>query len=302
MAYQIPAIAKGVFESLVEFWQWYERSRQAAIAANIDSLELDWLLERVAGIDKLALRLRQIEPDVSVQLKLDSLWQQRLCDRLPVQYLAGETTWRDLDLYVTPAVLIPRPETELLIDLAWDYCDRTKADTGEWVDLGTGSGAIALGLAKALPKANIHAVDRSAEALAIAKQNALRHGLESQIRFYQGNWFEPLEAIRGKVAGMVSNPPYIPTAEVEQLQPEVRDCEPRLALDGGSDGLEAIRYLIATAPFYLAIGGYWIVEVMVGQAPTVAEMLARSGLYAQIEIHQDRSGIERFVAAIVSVR
>jgi release factor glutamine methyltransferase len=170
---------------------------------------------------------------------------------------------------------------------------------GEWVDLGTGSGAIALGLAKALPKANIHAIDRSAEALAIAKQNAIRHSLENRIKFYQGNWFEPLAMLKGKIAGMVSNPPYIPTAEIEQLQPEVKNCEPQLALDGGSDGLEAIRYLISMAPVYLAIGGYWIVEVMAGQAPTVAKMLARSGSYTQIEIHQDRSGIERFVAAIV---
>lgn len=281
------------------FWQWYERSRQVAISAKIDSLELDWLLERVAGIDKLALRLRQIEPDASMQLKLDSLWQKRLRDRLPVQYLAGETTWRDLNLYVTPAVLIPRPETELLIDLVLEYCTRHQVEAGEWVDLGTGSGAIALGLARVLPKANIHAVDLSDEALAIAKQNALRHGLQSRIRFYQGNWFEPLEAIRGKVAGMVSNPPYIPTAEVERLQPEVRDCEPRLALDGGNDGLDAMRYLISAAPSYLAIGGYWIVEVMAGQASTVVKMLARSDSYAQIEIHQDRSGIERFVAATV---
>jgi release factor glutamine methyltransferase len=128
MAYQISAIAKGIFESLVEFWQWYERSQQAAISAQIDSRELDWLLERVAGIDKLSLRLQQLEPDTSMQLKLDGMWQQRLRDRLPVQYLAGETTWRDLDLYVTPAVLIPRPETEMLIDIVQDYCDRSLVD------------------------------------------------------------------------------------------------------------------------------------------------------------------------------
>jgi release factor glutamine methyltransferase len=283
----------------VKFWEWYDRSRQEAISAEITSIELDWLLERVAGIDKLSLRLKRVNPELSVLQELDRLWQQRLRDRLPVQYLVGETTWRDLELCVSPAVLIPRPETELLIDLVQEYCDRTQIKSGEWVDLGTGSGAIALGLAKSLPSANIHAVDCSDEALAIARQNALRCGLENRVKFYHGNWFEPLAAIKGKITGMVSNPPYIPTAEVEQLQPEVRDYEPRLALDGGDDGLDAIRHLIATAPFYLTMGAYWIVEVMAGQAPTVAKILDYSRSYTHIKIHPDQAGIERFVAATV---
>jgi release factor glutamine methyltransferase len=281
----------------VEFWEWYEQSRQEAVSAEIPSIELDWLLERLAGIDKLSLRLRRVNLELSVLQELDRLWQQRLRDRVPVQYLIGETTWRDLDLCVSPAVLIPRPETELLIDLVQEYYDRTQIKSGEWVDLGTGSGAIALGLAKILPNANVHAVDCSDEALAIAAQNARRNGLEQRIKFYQGNWFEPLVAIKGKITGMVSNPPYIPSVEVEQLQMEVREHEPRLALDGGDDGLDPIRHLITTAPFYLTLGAYWIVEVMAGQAPTVAKILAYSDSYAHIKIHQDQWGIERFVAA-----
>lgn len=284
---------------IVKFWEWYDRSCQEAISAEIPSIELDWLLERVAGIDKLSLRLKRVNLELSVLQELDRLWQQRLHDRLPVQYLVGETSWRDLELRVSPAVLIPRPETELLIDLVQEYCDRTQIKSGEWVDLGTGSGAIALGLAKILPNANIHAVDCSDEALAIAAQNARRYHLEQRINFYQGNWFEPLAAIKGKITGMVSNPPYIPTIEVERLQMEVRDHEPRLALDGGDDGLDAIRYLIATAPFYLILGAYWIVEVMAGQAPTVVKILAHSDSYTHIKIHLDQSGIERFVSATV---
>jgi release factor glutamine methyltransferase len=284
---------------IVKFWEWYDRSRQEAISAEIPSIELDWLLERVAGIDKLSLRLKRVNLELSVLQELDRLWQQRLHDRLPVQYLVGETSWRDLELRVSPAVLIPRPETELLIDLVQEYCDHTQIKSGEWVDLGTGSGAIALGLAKILPNANVHAVDCSDEALAIAAQNARRYRLEQRINFYQGNWFEPLAAIKGKITGMASNPPYIPTVEVERLQVEVRGHEPRLALDGGDDGLDAIRYLIATAPFYLTLGSYWIVEVMAGQAPTVAKILAHSDSYTHIKIHPDQSGIERFVAATV---
>jgi release factor glutamine methyltransferase len=220
-----------------------------------------------------------------------------LHDRIPVQYLVGETTWRDLELYVTPAVLIPRPETELLVDLARDYCDRRQIEVGTWVDLGTGSGAIVLGLAQALPQADIYAVDRSLEALAIAQKNARRSGLENRVKFCHGNWFEPLATIKGQITGMVSNPPYIPTAEIASLQPEVRDCEPHLALDGGVDGLDAIRYLIATAPLYLIAGGYWVVELMLGQAPIVATMLAETDCYADIQIHCDGMGVERFVAA-----
>jgi release factor glutamine methyltransferase len=281
----------------VKFWEWYDRSQQQAISAQISSVELDWLLDRVAGIDKLSLRLRRVNIEPSVLQKLDNLWQQRLRDRLPVQYLAGETSWRDLELLVSPAVLIPRPETELLIDLVQEHCDRHQIKSGEWVDLGTGSGAIALGLATTLPEANIHAVDRSVEALAIAQQNSQRCGLEGRVKFYHGNWFEPLAALKGKIAGMVSNPPYIPSAEIAGLQPEVRDCEPRLALDGGMDGLDAVRHLIATAPSYLIAGGYWVVELAIGQAPIVANMLAEVNCYSHIQIQGDRAGIERFVSA-----
>lgn len=285
-------------KSFLKFWEWYDRSRQEAISAKIPTVELEWLLERVAGIDKLSLRLKRVNLEPSVLQKLDRLWQQRLRDRLPVQYLAGETTWRDLELLVSPAVLIPRPETELLIDLVQDYCDRNQIKSGEWVDLGTGSGAIALGLAQALPDANIHAVDRSVEALAIAQQNAQRCGLENRVKFYHGNWFEPLAALKRKITGMVSNPPYIPTKEIEHLQPEVRDCEPHLALDGGIDGLDAVRHLITTAPLYLMTGGYWVVELAIGQAPIVVTMLMEMKCYDRIQIHCDRAGIERFVAAI----
>lgn len=284
----------------MEFWQWYDRSRQEAISAEIPAIELDWLLDRVAGIDKLSLRLQQVNIEPSVLQKLDDLWQRRLRDRLPAQYLAGETTWRDLELLVSPAVLIPRPETELLVDLVQEYCDRHQIISGEWVDLGTGSGAIALGLAQALPDANIHAVDRSMEALAIAQQNAQRCGLEDRVKFYHGNWFEPLAALKGRVTGMVSNPPYIPTEEIKELQPEVRDYEPRLALDGGIDGLDAVRHLISTAPLYLMRGGYWVVELAIGQAAIVVNMLAEMNCYSHIQIHCDRAGIERFVAATIN--
>ena len=168
---------------------------------------------------------------------------------------------------------------------------------GQWADLGTGSGAIALGLADVFRTATIHAVDRSPDALAIAQQNALNSGLADSIRFYQGSWWEPLESLKGQFSGMVSNPPYIPTSTVSTLQPEVVNHEPHLALDGGADGLDCIRHLIEISPTYLRPGGVWLVEMMAGQAEAVRELLQNQGSYCNIEIHADLAGIERFAVA-----
>lgn len=194
--------------------------------------------------------------------------------------------------------MIPRPETECLIDLAVAAVQNSdrNLEQGHWVDLGTGSGAIALGLAAALPAAIIHAVDYSSDALAIAQKNAQNLGANS-IKFYQGSWWQPLEFLKGQVSGMVANPPYIPTSLVPQLQPEVANHEPFLALDGGSDGLNCIRHLIETSPVYLQPGGVWLIEMMAGQAEIVTELLQNQGNYCNIEIHADLAGIERFALA-----
>ncbi len=287
------------------FWQWYARSRLAGQAADIPLGELDWLIGQYAGIDRLALRLQQLPAGAHLSAErlndLDRLWQQRLTARTPVQYLVGGVAWRQFELCVTPAVLIPRPETEEMVDLArevWERGLRSRVGniSNRWADLGTGSGAIAIGLADVLPDCAIVAVDRSEAALAVARQNATRCGVSDRVRFCAGNWCEPLAAF-APMAGIVSNPPYIPTAELDTLQPEVRDWEPRLALDGGEDGLAAIRHLIDTAPPYLVPGGVWLVEVMAGQATAVMALLQAAGRYAGIASHRDRAGIERFVSA-----
>lgn len=288
----------------LELWQWYQQATRAALAAAVSPQELDWLMQEIAGLDRLALRLGSFKdkPQIQIQLSLadlDKLWQQRLNERLPVQYIAGSAAWRQFQLTVSPAVLIPRPETESLIDLAAAVKKAvvTQLQQGDWVDLGTGSGAIAIGLAAAFPRAKIHAVDRSPEAIAIASFNAQKLGFADRIHFYQGDWWEPLAALKGQISGMVSNPPYIPSSLIPQLQPEVAKHEPHLALDGGADGLDCIRYLIETAPAYLRSGGIWLIEMMAGQAHTVAELLHDQGSYCNIEIHPDLAGIERFALA-----
>lgn len=289
----------------LELWQWRNAAQKAAIAANIPPAEVDWLLQELAGLERLTLRLESFKNWSEIKLKLpledlDQLWQQRLNERLPVQYIAKSVPWRQFKLAVSPAVLIPRPETECLIDLAVtaakNSCD-TQLEQGHWVDLGTGSGAIALGLADAFEKATIHAVDCSPDAKAIAQINAQNLGFANRIQFYQGSWWEPLASLKDQVSGMVANPPYIPSTLVPQLQPEVAKHEPHLALDGGVDGLDCIRHLVKTSPDYLRSGGVWLIEMMAGQAQTVAELLQNQGSYCNIEIHADLAGIERFALA-----
>jgi release factor glutamine methyltransferase len=283
-----------------QFWDWYKQQLVVAREFDVPSNELEWLILRILPLDKLDLRLQSsrvsqlVTPDLLHGL--DRLWQQRLHDRVPVQYLTGAVTWRNLDLQVSPDVLIPRPETELIIDIVMANCPIHRSWHGDWVDLGTGSGAIAIALAQNFPHLSIHAVDLSPNALAIAQINASQHKI-SNIHFACGSWFAPLTSWRGKIFGMVANPPYIPSAEVLRLQPEVTNHEPHLALDGGADGLDAIRHLLAIAPEYLMSGGFWLVELMAGQAPIVQSWLQAHPKYWQIQMHQDYAGIERFVSA-----
>ncbi|MEH1865706.1 MAG: peptide chain release factor N(5)-glutamine methyltransferase [Nostoc sp.] len=286
----------------LKLWQWRNAALEAAIATDVPTMEVDWLLLEVAGLDRLALRLESFKnwPQIQLQLpleKLDQLWQRRLNDRLPVQYIAGVTPWRNFQIAVSSAVLIPRPETESLIDLALAAASGV---SGHWADLGTGSGAIAIGLADVLPTATIHAVDYSLEALAIARTNAANLGFAERIKFYQGSWWEPLAFLKGQFSGMVSNPPYIPTSTLPTLQPEVVNHEPHLALDGGGDGLDCIRHLIEISPSYLQSGGVWLIEMMAGQADVVRELLQNQGSYCKIQIHADLAGIERFALAYKS--
>ncbi len=287
----------------LELWQWRNIAQKAAIAAQVSPKEVDWLLQELAGLDKLELRLESFKnsPQIQLQLplqELNLLWQRRLDDRLPVQYIAAVAPWRQFKVAVSPSVLIPRPETECLIDLAVAAVNSNhNLEQGHWADLGTGSGVIALGLADALPRVMIHAVDYSLEAGAIAQMNAYDLGFADRIKFYQGSWWEPLESLKGQVSGMVANPPYIPSSLVPQLQPEVANHEPHLALDGGVDGLDCIKHLIETSPAYLQPGGIWLIEMMAGQAQVVVELLQNQGTYCNIQIHADLAGIERFALA-----
>ena len=283
-----------------ELSQWRQQAIADLAQAQLSAKEVDIFLQAVTDLDTLSLRLQSFREREKIPLsyswsEITKRWQKRLQTRVPLQYLLESVVWRNFTLKVSPGVLIPRPETELLIDIVGETVRGD--DGGIWVDLGTGSGAIAIGLASILTKAEIYATDYSPTALAIAKENIINTGFADRIILKQGSWWTPLEKWKGQISGMVSNPPYIPSAEILDLQIEVREHEPRLALDGGEDGLQSIQYLVATAPDYLRSGGLWLVEMRAGQGEKVAQMLENQGNYRQIQIINDLAGFDRFVLA-----
>jgi len=286
--------------------KWREWAIQLAHSHNIDPYEVDWLLQGLTPLTNTTLKLNSYQQQQTIPLKvsltgLTQKWNQRITQRTPVQYLVGETPWRNFTLTVTPDVLIPRPETELIIDIVKSLIEKSSIQnilkSGHWADLGTGSGAIALALAHTFPNTAVHAVDISPAAVTIAKQNAKQNSLDTHITFHKGSWFTPLSSLKGKLSGIVTNPPYIPSPTVLTLQPEVTNHEPHLALDGGPDGLASIKTILLNSVNHLIPGGIWLTELMAGQAQTVTNILHEQESYTHISIHQDLSGIDRFVSA-----
>lgn len=278
---------------------WQRQAYREAAEHGIAVGEVDYLIGEITGLDRLQLCLGGPDLLAPWESALDRLWHRRVQERVPVQYLVGRVYWRNLVLTVGPATLIPRPETELLVDHALHFC--RSLDAPVIADLGTGTGAIAIALAIALPNARLFAVDCSADALALARKNVETYDLGGRVFLLEGSWFAPLPADL-RFDAVLSNPPYIPTALVASLAAEVRLHEPILALDGGADGLDHLDILVDEAPRHLRPGGLWAVEVMAGQAQQVATRLEDSGRYTDIQIYKDWAGIERFVTGYASAQ
>ena len=256
---------------------------EALRASTIDAREARLLLAAATGFSEasvLAHGERPLPPDV------ETAYLQMLARRAggePVAYILGRKEFYGLELCVDPAVLIPRPETELLVELGLLH------DFSTAVDMGTGSGAIALALKRHRPAASIVGVDASAAALVIARRNALRHGLE--IDFRHGRWFEPLAEASFDL--IVSNPPYVAAGDAHLA---ALRHEPQGALISGVDGLDAIREIVRAAPEHLRPGGRLLIEHGAGQDAAVRDLLSMAGL-EQVRTWPDLAGIPRVSGA-----
>ena len=259
-------------------------------------LDAEHLLAHALGKDRLQLYLEFERPLTEDELDAYRPLLKRRAAREPLQYIVGRQPFRELDLEVDPSVLIPRPETELLVSRILEWAeDRGLAD-GSALDVGTGSGAIALSLALEGPFASVLATDVDEGALAVAGRNRDAAGLGERVELRAGRLFEPVgEEERFDV--VVSNPPYVAEDEAEELEPEVREWEPARALFGGSDGLDVLRGLAAGAAGHLRKSGLLALEVGLGQAEAVAEMLEASEEWEDVRILRDYTGRERFVLA-----
>ena len=267
----------------------------AANGAENAAREAVWLLESGLGRTPLELCLNgQMPVTLDDRERVLGLLSRR-ANREPLQYILGTQEFCGLEFLVEPAVLIPRPETELLVG---EIVRCAHCLSGPIIaDIGTGSGCIAVALAKALPTARLFATDCSGSALRVGLRNAERHGVQDRVRFLQGDLLEPLGRVglEGQVSVLVSNPPYIPDGQLELLQPEVGNYEPRTALSGGPDGLAMYRRLLQDAAVFVKPGGLLVMEVGQGQAPSVCQMASRVDGYGSIRTLEDSAGIERVV-------
>ena len=262
-------------------------------------VDFDWLLDLAGGLSWSSLQRLLVEPQRTVQLKLslkdlEQIWGHHLDQAIPLQHLVGRCPWRDLELAVSAAALIPRQETEVLVDLALETIAGMSIE--RWADLGTGSGAIAVALSRAMPATPGHAVDLSPNALALARTNLEALAPEGEWHLHQGRWWEPLEPWWGHIDLVVCNPPYIPSDLILNLDPVVRDHEPHLALAGGIDGLQAIREVVAGACRALAPGGWILIEHHHDQSAPVLNLLNQAGL-SSIRAVRDLEGVNRFALA-----
>jgi release factor glutamine methyltransferase len=269
-------------------------------AAGIQSARLDAevLLRHVLDMEKTEFYLNV---EAALKIEQEKCFQEllhRRAEREPLAYITGRKEFWSLDFLVNAKVLIPRPETERLVEIALKRLELAGAKT-RILDLGTGSGAVAVCLATERLAAEIWAVDISLCALDVARRNAERHGVLEKVHFLRGDLFEPIEA--GKSFHLiVSNPPYIRSDEMATLAPEVREWEPALALDGGSDGLDFYRRIIGDAHRYLEPGGSIALEIGADMGETISALFARCGGYEEASVYQDYAGSNRVIAAVRS--
>lgn len=270
------------------------RLEAVGIDANEARVEARVLLGTALGVTRTELRLRPERDVTTVEVaRFDALVARREA-REPLAYVVGEREFYGLPFFVSPAVLVPRPETEFLVEAVLRHiADRDQARVA---DIGTGSGAIAIAVAVNRPAAQLWATDVSADALAVAARNVARHNLTDRVTLLEGDALAPLSAF-APFDVIASNPPYVAPNDIKNLQPEVRDWEPRIALGTHADALHFHRLFAASAPVLLAPGGLLAVEVGQGQAGTVANLWRAADL-RDVAVVKDYAGVGRVVTGI----
>jgi release factor glutamine methyltransferase len=272
--------------TVIKVLQWTaEHLRQKGV--DNGRLDAELLLAETLGLDRVGLYLNFDKPLQAAELSRYRELVRRRANREPLQYILGRCEFWSLTLQVTPAVLIPRSDTEVLVEEALRHIGKR----GYLLDVGTGSGAIALALASELPEGTIVGLDRSVAALEIARQNRDRLGMQERMELLEGDLFA-LPA--GPWQLLVSNPPYIPSGDLTGLMPEVGQHEPAAALDGGVDGLDCYRALAEQAQSKLQPGGWLLVEVGIDQAEAVKQLFVTAGL-TEVYSREDYAGVPRVV-------
>lgn len=250
----------------------------------------------ILDCDRISLYLNRdscLSRDVSAALA--AVLKRRAAGE-PIQYILGKAEFFGLQFILTPDVLIPRPESEVLAEAVVKYAYRLSPIANRILEIGTGSGCIAISLAKLLPNVEITATDISEKALGVALENSRIHQVSDRIKFLQSNLFRSSKISDKRFAICVFNPPYIPSSQIERLQPELR-YEPRIALDGGIDGLDFYRRTIKEAADYLATGGLLIMEIGYNQQEAVGDIFKRSLSFEIIEFVRDYNNRDRVVIA-----
>lgn len=273
------------------------RARLRAAGIESSRQEAVWLVEFVLGLSSVAQVIDRHRPLSNSEVARVETLVARRAAREPLQYILGTQEFRGLEFAVTPAVLIPRPETELLVEEVMRRISPLQQAT--LVDVCTGSGCIAVAVARLRPRARVIAMDISHASLQVARQNALRHGVNDRTTWLEGDMLIPLDGtkLEGCVDVMVANPPYVAEGDWPGLQPEVRDFEPRHALVAGPRGTECHERLLKEARRYLSSGGALVMEIGAGQGQALRRLVDTLGGYQPARFLRDAADIERVVIA-----
>ncbi|KAK6947253.1 hypothetical protein RJ641_000726 [Dillenia turbinata] len=320
---QIPLFLRPPIYSLtfsdLQKWQNWAKTLASSVGSSFQDFdhgpdstllrrELNWLMEDAIEDYSTTSRPGGCESRQKVKVRVDleelyGLWKQRIEERRPFQYLVGCEHWRDLVLSVQEGVLIPRPETEMIVDLVCELVvENDWFKQGLWADLGTGSGALAIAIGRVLGDyGRVIATDLSPVSAMVASYNVQRYELQDKVVIKQGSWFEPLKNVEGQLVGLVSNPPYIPSDHICGLQAEVSKHEPRLALDGGLNGLDDLVHLCYRASSMLLCVGSLSSATTITNGEEQCQFLVNymksdlGGNFCYVKIVSDFAGIPRFV-------